>query len=149
MGKLKIGPVFAVVYIAAFLISFGSVATYIFDFYVAPLIPTSLTLSTYQTILNDAIVVNGVILGFVLVVLDGNMKDFRKTPEDDKDFWVRFTVLAIDLTTVFLLIYGLIGDMFGLVGIATSTASQLNKALFLPIVFADYVLFRFVALALT
>ena len=149
MKKIRFGLGEAVAYIIFFLASAYVIAPYLFSLYLAPKIPPSIPDTTVASILDDAIVVNALILGFVLVVLDDNVKELRSAEAEPKDFWVRFTVLVIDAAMVVISMLGLMGEMFGLVGIQTSAVSQLNKSLYLPVGFGVYVLYRFVALAFT
>jgi hypothetical protein len=147
MRKLVIGPKLALAYLAFYCLTSLIIAPYFFGLYATPLIPASVVNST--SVLDDAIVVNGIILGFVLVVLDSSLKEFRAIGSGHQDYWVRFVVIVIDIFMVLISVLGLFGEMFALVGVSTSLVPQLNKALYLPIGFGVYVGFRFIALALT
>jgi len=140
-----------VVYFSGYIAVSWVIVPVLFGIIVAPQISPSLSSSAVNSILDDAIVVNGIILGFILVVLDTNMKEIRGFGPKSRthpDFYVRYLVLIIDVAMITISILDLYGEMFGLAGISTSATSQLQKALFQPFRFGLYVGFRFGALAL-
>jgi hypothetical protein len=116
--------------------------------FLLPLIPQTITHATADQILNDAILINGVILGFVLVVLDHSAIEAIKLSKVSSQRNRHIVMVVLDAGILFYTIREIIQEMLALTVVQSDLAALIGNAVFIPIRFGLYVAFRFAAIVL-
>lgn len=125
----------------------GLIAPTLFIIFFPYSITQSVTLQSATSILNDGITINGVILGFVLIVLNQNALKTKELGSKSPEYLGRLSIIVLDGGMTILTIREMFEEMLTLSTLSNSVEMlTIVNAFYIPVRFGIYVASRFLIL---